>query len=104
MKTIQECLPGRFANLPERVLQFGEGNFLRAFADWMIELSNRRGELNGSVVICQPLARGAGATLNAQNCRYTVVMRGLEGGGAWSASNRSAPSPAALTPTRTMTR
>lgn len=80
MKTIQECLPGRFADLPEKVLQFGEGNFLRAFADWMIELSNRRGELNGSVVLCQPLARGAGGVLNAQNCRYTVVMRGLEGG------------------------
>lgn len=80
MKMIHECYEKKFANLPEKVLQFGEGNFLRAFADWMIELSNRKGDFNGSVVLCQPIARGMGEVLNAQNCQYSVVMRGIEDG------------------------
>lgn len=82
MKKINECYPKTFANLPEKVLQFGEGNFLRAFVDWMIELSNRKGDFNGSVVICQPLEQGLGEVLNAQNCQYTVIMRGVENGEA----------------------
>lgn len=80
MKTINERFPKRFAGLPEKVLQFGEGNFLRAFVDWMIELSNRQGDFNGSIILCQPIARGLEKTLNAQDCQYTVIMRGMENG------------------------
>lgn len=80
MRSIQDCHRKAFGNLPEKVLQFGEGNFLRAFVDWMVEESNRRGFLNGSVVLCQPIARGMAGVLNAQRCQYTVLMRGMENG------------------------
>ena len=39
----------------ERILQFGEGNFLRGFTDWMINDINESGEYEGSIVICQPI-------------------------------------------------
>jgi tagaturonate reductase len=65
---------------PERVLQFGEGNFLRAFVDWMIDGMNRRGLFNGSVVVVQPIARGMIAELNEQQGLFTVLLRGIQGG------------------------
>ena len=61
---------------PERILQFGTGNFLRGFADWMIEKANRAGVMQSSVVICQPTASARGKALNAQNGLYTVISRG----------------------------
>lgn len=80
MQYIHEKYSKQFGDIPEKVLQFGEGNFLRAFVDWMIELSNQQGDFNGSVVICQPIATGVCKELTAQNCQYTVVMRGIENG------------------------
>jgi Mannitol-1-phosphate/altronate dehydrogenases len=68
------------AKYPEKVLQIGEGNFLRAFADWMVERMNAAGVFNGSVALCQPIARGMGDMLNAQDCVFTVLMRGIENG------------------------
>lgn len=69
-----------FSDLPVKVLQIGEGNFLRAFADWIIESANRKGVFNGSVVISQPIENGLADLLNEQNCVYTVLMRGKENG------------------------
>lgn len=80
MKAIHQAYPKQFGHLPEKVLQFGEGNFLRAFADWMIEHSNRAGVFQGSVIICQPIERGACDTLQQQNGQYTVLARGLAAG------------------------
>jgi len=65
---------------PERVVQFGEGNFLRAFADWMIDVLNERGLFGGSVVVVPPTRRGRADVLNAQNGLYTVLLRGAHGG------------------------
>jgi len=65
-------------NLKEKVLQIGEGNFLRAFADWMINCSNSLGVFNGSIVICKPRANGTVDAINEQNCIYTLIMRGIE--------------------------
>jgi len=65
---------------PERVLQFGEGNFLRAFVDWMIDEANERGVFNGSVVAVQPIAQGMAKEINAQDGLYTLIARGVEGG------------------------
>jgi tagaturonate reductase len=63
-----------------RILQIGDGNFLRAFADWMIDVANGAGKLNGEVTIVQPLPRGIAASLNAQDGIYTVLLRGVQGG------------------------
>jgi len=65
-------------DLEEKVLQFGEGNFLRAFVDLFIDQLNGQGHFNGSVVVVQPIAQGMTEALNAQEGCYTVVLRGLE--------------------------
>lgn len=63
---------------PIKVLQFGEGNFLRAFADYMIDIANEKGIFNGNVAIVKPVDRGSVDAFNAQNCNYTVVLRGKQ--------------------------
>ena len=64
----------------ERVIQIGEGGFLRGFADWMLQKLNDSGKWEGSIVIVQPLEHGKCDTLSEQDCLYTHVMRGLENG------------------------
>ncbi len=66
--------------LPEKVMQFGEGNFLRGFVDWMINKLNKEGKLGGSVVVIQPIENGLIDTLNRQDGLYTLIMRGIENG------------------------
>ena len=64
---------------PEKIIQFGEGGFLRGFADWMIDKLNKAGKFNGSAVVVQPIKDGLCDTLSAQNCVYTHIIRGVEG-------------------------
>ena len=68
------------AGLPERVLQFGEGNFLRAFADWMLHQLNKKNLFNGKVVVVQPIAEGLADKINGQDGIYTLLLRGLQDG------------------------
>jgi len=62
---------------PERIIQFGEGNFLRAFVDWMIYKMNQNADFNSSVVIVQPLPTGMIDMLNDQDGLYHVNLQGL---------------------------
>jgi len=64
---------------PEKILQFGEGNFLRAFFDVFIDELNEQGLFNGSIVIVPPIPQTADSVdiINAQKGCYTVVLRGL---------------------------
>lgn len=80
MKTVNEAVEKKYGNYPEKVLQFGEGNFLRAFVDWMIDKANRDGIYQGSIVLCQPIAQGLKDMINAQDGVYTLAMRGAENG------------------------
>ena len=64
---------------PEKVIQFGEGGFLRGFVDWMLQKMNNNGSFNGSVVVVQPIENGMCDMLSAQNCVYTHLIRGVEG-------------------------
>lgn len=63
---------------PERVLQFGEGNFLRAFADYFIDIANEKAGFHGKVCVVQPIAAGLAEELNRQEGLYTVYLRGNE--------------------------
>ena len=63
----------------ERVIQFGEGGFLRGFVDWMLQKVNEKSDFDGSVVVVQPIEQGMCDMLSAQNCVYTQVIRGVEG-------------------------
>lgn len=63
----------------EKIIQFGEGGFLRGFADWMIQHINEETDFNGSVVVVQPIKNGMCNILTEQNCEYTHICRGSEG-------------------------
>ena len=63
----------------ERVIQFGEGGFLRGFVDWMLQKVNENSDFDGSVVVVQPIEQGMCDMLTAQNCVYTHLIRGVEG-------------------------
>ena len=64
----------------ERIIQFGEGGFLRGFADWLVQLTNECTDLNAGVVVVQPIAAGMCKRLEEQNCVYTHIMRGMKDG------------------------
>ena len=65
---------------PERVLQFGEGNFLRAFVDYFIDMLNEKTGFNSKVVLCQPIAQGLADKINEQEGLYTLYLRGFQDG------------------------
>ncbi len=65
---------------PEKVLQFGEGNFLRAFVDYWFDVANERAGWNGKCVLVQPIAPGLAELINEQEGLYTLCLRGRENG------------------------
>lgn len=71
---------GKMDPVPERILQFGEGNFLRAFVDWMIDEINQKGLFEGKVVVVQPIPQGLVSILNEQDGLYTLLLRGIQNG------------------------
>jgi len=68
------------SEMPERIIQFGEGNFLRAFVDWMVHEMNEQGLFNGKVVVVQPIPQGKIPELNEQDGLYTLFLRGIQDG------------------------
>lgn len=67
---------------PERIIQFGEGNFLRAFVDWIIRNMNMKTDFNSSVVVVQPIEKGMVDRLGKQDNLYHVNLQGLDKGEA----------------------
>ncbi|HEU5289082.1 MAG TPA: tagaturonate reductase [Cyclobacteriaceae bacterium] len=70
--TVSDKIPTR----PIKVLQFGSGNFLRGFADWIIDVMNEKADFNGSVQIIQSVSQDN--ALNEQQGLYHVVVNGLK--------------------------
>ena len=68
----------------ERILQFGEGNFLRAFANWMIHEMNKKAGFDAGVVAVQPIDQGLINMLNDQDGLYTIYLNGIKNGEAIS--------------------
>jgi tagaturonate reductase len=64
----------------ERIIQFGEGNFLRAFIDWIVWNMNDKAGFDGSAVAVQPIPDGTVDTLNAQNGLYHLILKGMDKG------------------------
>ncbi len=71
---------GGAPTLPVTILQVGDGNFLRGFVDWMVDVANGQGLTKAGVAIAQPLDQGIANLLKAQDNLYTVLLRGIEGG------------------------
>ena len=67
---------------PIKVLQFGEGNFLRAFVDYMIDIANEQGKFDGDIVLVKPIEFGTLERFHDQECQYTVQLRGIVDGEA----------------------
>ena len=65
---------------PEKVMQFGEGNFLRAFVNYWFDVSNEKAGWNGKCVLVQPIAQGLTQLINEQEGLYTLYLRGTENG------------------------
>lgn len=65
---------------PVKVLQFGEGNFLRAFVDYIFDVTNEKTDFNGGVVIVKPIEFGSLERFHNQECQYTLQLRGFENG------------------------
>lgn len=68
----------------ERIIQFGEGNFLRAFANWMIHEMNKQAGFDAGVVVVQPIEQGLIKLLNQQDGLYTLYLNGIKDGKAIS--------------------
>ncbi|MGI6180605.1 MAG: tagaturonate reductase [Agathobaculum sp.] len=65
---------------PEKILQFGEGNFLRAFVDYWFDMANEKVGFNGKAVLVQPIEMGLAKQINEQQGLYTLYLRGRENG------------------------
>ena len=65
---------------PEKVLQFGEGNFLRAFVNYWFDVANEKANWNGKCCLVQPISQGLTELINQQEGLYTLYLRGTENG------------------------
>lgn len=80
LKKLNRANAGVTTTRPVKVLQFGEGNFLRAFVDWIIDILNEKVDFNGDVQIIQPIGKGMGNMINDQEGLYHVVLNGIKKG------------------------
>lgn len=67
--------------LPIRILQFGQGNFMRGFFDWQVDLLNERTGLDAGVVVVRPRGGSSAPLLDTQDGLFTVLVRGLDEAG-----------------------
>ena len=65
---------------PVKILQFGEGNFLRAFVNYWFDIANEKANWNGKCCLVQPIAQGLTDLINQQEGLYTLYLRGTENG------------------------
>lgn len=78
MKLNKEMYPN-YKIYPERILQFGEGNFLRGFADWIIDRMNKELNFNSGILVVQPRNNDKVYKLNEQDGLYTLFINGVIG-------------------------
>jgi len=81
METINVKMTGKVER-PVKVVQFGEGNFLRGFVDYMIDIANEKGLFDGDIVLIKPIEFGNLDRFHNQDCQYTVSLRGVVDGEA----------------------
>ena len=81
MERLNKALSGK-KERPIKVVQFGEGNFLRGFVDYMIDIANESGKFDGDIVLIKPIEFGSLDMFHEQDCQYTVSLRGIVDGEA----------------------
>lgn len=65
---------------PIKILQFGEGNFLRAFVEWIVKNANDQGLIDTNIAVVQPLEVGRVKELSEQDGLYTLYLQGIAQG------------------------
>src|SRR5690606_14696185 len=80
MKNLNRKNIGSQEKLPIKVVQFGEGNFLRAFVGYAFQELNKHADLNAGIAVVQPIERGLIRMLNDQDGLYTLFMKGIKQG------------------------
>lgn len=65
---------------PVKIMQFGEGNFLRAFIDWIVDSMNKKANFNAGVVVVQPMPFGRVKELSEADGLYTLYLQGINNG------------------------
>lgn len=80
MEKLNRKITGLENKLPIKIVQFGEGNFLRAFVDYAIQRLNNEAGFNAGVAVVQPIENGLVKMLNDQDGLYTLFMKGLTKG------------------------
>lgn len=81
MEILNKAMTGKKSR-PVKVVQFGEGNFLRGFVDYMIDIANEQGRFDGDIVLIKPIEFGNLDMFHKQDCQYTVSLRGIVDGEA----------------------
>lgn len=79
-KILNRQTAGAPQSRPVKVLQFGEGNFLRAFTDWIIDVLNEKTDFNGAVKLIQPINMGLSSMINEQEGLYHLILNGIKDG------------------------
>ena len=81
MEVLNKAMTGK-KERPVKVVQFGEGNFHRAYVDYMIDIANEQGRFDGDIVLIKPIEFGSTENFHKQDCQYTVSLRGIVDGEA----------------------
>jgi len=80
MEKLNRKSTGLENRLPIKVVQFGEGNFLRAFVDYAFQRLNNEVDFNAGIAVVQPLKDGMVNMINDQDGLYTLFMNGIKKG------------------------
>ena len=80
MEILNNTIMKKKSARPIKIVQFGEGNFLRAFVDWFLQELNDAGLYHGDVAVIQPQPTGRIKALKAQDGRYTLIQEGMKDG------------------------
>ncbi|MGE5944901.1 MAG: tagaturonate reductase, partial [Flavobacteriales bacterium] len=80
MKKLNRKNKGLEEKLPIKIVQFGEGNFLRAFVGYAFQELNKVSDFNAGIAVVQPIDKGLVTMLNDQDGLYTLFMKGVKKG------------------------
>ncbi len=84
LKKLNRKSAGVSQDRPVRILQFGGGNFLRAFADWIVDVLNEKTDFNGAIDIITSITPGTAEQINEQQGLYHLVQQGNKNGKPFS--------------------
>ena len=77
---INKSVYKEYKEYPERIVQFGEGNFLRAFVDWIVDKMNKELDFNTGVLVVGPRKSDTAYELSKQDGLYTLLLKGIHKG------------------------